>query len=214
MKKEFDHPSSFLLHPLIWYRRRDSNPHCLVPKTSAYSRLGYAGGSKDEGGRMKDEWCPRPRWVSSSLRLHPSSLDWWTWHDLNVRPRPSQSRALIPLSYRSELKDEGGRMKDETEWCGSFVASSFIPHPLSFDMEEGTGVEPASDKCAVVFGTTALPVRLPFQEEFRIANCGFRICSWLFALGPLPFAVLAGTLGFEPRISILETDGLPVSLHP
>ena len=29
-------------------------------------------------------------------------LNWWTWHDLNVRPRPSQSRALIPLSYRSE----------------------------------------------------------------------------------------------------------------
>ena len=28
---------------LIWYRRRDSNPHCLVPKTSASSRLGYAG---------------------------------------------------------------------------------------------------------------------------------------------------------------------------
>src|SRR6266446_5913340 len=81
-------------------------------------------------------------------------------------------------------------------------------------LAEGTGVEPASDKCAVVFKTTALPVRLPFQEEFRIANCGFRICSWLFALGPLPFAVLAGTLGFEPRISILETDGLPVSLHP
>src|SRR2546428_11386676 len=26
----------------IWYRRRDSNPHCLVPKTSASSRLGYA----------------------------------------------------------------------------------------------------------------------------------------------------------------------------
>ena len=29
-------------------------------------------------------------------------MNWWTWHDLNVRPRPSQSRALIPLSYRSE----------------------------------------------------------------------------------------------------------------
>ena len=28
---------------LNWYRRRDSNPHCLVPKTSASSRLGYAG---------------------------------------------------------------------------------------------------------------------------------------------------------------------------
>jgi hypothetical protein len=27
----------------FWYRRRDSNPHCLVPKTSASSQLGYAG---------------------------------------------------------------------------------------------------------------------------------------------------------------------------
>ena len=81
-------------------------------------------------------------------------------------------------------------------------------------LAEGTGLEPASAKCAVVFGTTALPVRLPFQEEFRIANCGFRICSWLFALGPLPFAVLAGTLGFEPRISGLESDGLPLAYAP
>ena len=26
-----------------WFRRRDSNPHCLVPKTSASCLLGYAG---------------------------------------------------------------------------------------------------------------------------------------------------------------------------
>ena len=32
-------------------------------------------------------------------------------------------------------------------------------------MAEGTGLEPASDKCAVVFGTTALPFRLPFQNS-------------------------------------------------
>src|SRR6267378_460707 len=75
-------------------------------------------------------------------------------------------------------------------------------------MAEGTGVEPASDKCAVVFETTALPVRLPFQEEFRIADFGFRSSRLALCSG------LAGTLGFEPRISILETDGLPVSLHP
>jgi hypothetical protein len=37
------HPSSFIIHPLIWYRRRDSNPHCLVSKTSASCPLGYAG---------------------------------------------------------------------------------------------------------------------------------------------------------------------------
>ena len=56
-------------------------------------------------------------------------------------------------------------------------------------LAEGTGLEPASDIRAVVFGTTALPVRLPFQD-------------------------LAGTLRFELRKSVLETDGLPVSLHP
>src|SRR2546425_8182764 len=65
-------------------------------------------------------------------------------------------------------------------------------------LAEGTGLEPASDKCAVVFGTTALPVRLPFQE---ILICEFEIR-------------LAGTPGFEPRISGLESDGLPVSLRP
>ena len=32
-------------------------------------------------------------------------------------------------------------------------------------MAEGTGLEPASDKCAVVFGTTALPVRLTLPES-------------------------------------------------
>ena len=56
-------------------------------------------------------------------------------------------------------------------------------------LAEGTGLEPASDIRAVVFGTTALPVRLPFHD-------------------------LAGTLRFELRKSVLETDGLPVSLHP
>lgn len=30
-------------------------------------------------------------------------------------------------------------------------------------LAEGTGLEPASDQGAVVFGTTALPVRLPFR---------------------------------------------------
>src|SRR5438132_6159224 len=65
-------------------------------------------------------------------------------------------------------------------------------------LAEGTGLEPASDKCAVVFKTTALPVRLPFQE---ILICEFEIR-------------MAGTPGFEPRISGFESDGLPLSLRP
>ena len=53
---------------LNWYRRRDSNPHCLVPKTSASSRLGYAGKSKEEGGGMRDESA------KLTAPFHPSSL--------------------------------------------------------------------------------------------------------------------------------------------
>lgn len=45
-------------------------------------------------------------------------------------------------------------------------------------MEEGTGVEPASDKRAVVFKTTALPVRLPFLEK----TC-FKLCALSFVVG-------------------------------
>ena len=41
--------------------------------------------------------------------------------------------------------------------------------PPTCELAEGTGLEPASDECAVVFGTTALPVRLPFLT-FLIAD--------------------------------------------
>ena len=149
----------------FWYRRRDSNPHCLVSKTSASFQLGYAGmvnpaglepatcrlGNDSSypselrvrefgyGGRIRT-------YVNEFQRLAPFQLghsvrfvDWWTWHDLNVRPRPSQSRALIPLSYRS------------------------------VKLAEGTGLEPASAS-AVVFKTTALPVRLPFRRI--VGACG------------------------------------------
>ena len=122
-----------LRHDSSWYRRRDSNPHGLVSKTSASFQLGYAGvvnpaglepatcrlgndcsGSAElrvrefgYGGRIRT-------YVNEFQRLAPFQLGhsvrfdcWWTWHDLNVRPRPSQSRALIPLSYRSV--EIGGR---------------------------------------------------------------------------------------------------------
>src|SRR5205807_3951905 len=87
---------------MIWYRRRDSNPHCLVPKTSASSRLGYAGTDISD---CRLFLCFGERSVGledqSQINNRKSAMLWWSWHDLNVRPRPSQSRALIPLSYRS-----------------------------------------------------------------------------------------------------------------
>ena len=94
--------SKFQIRNLIWYRRRDSNPHCLVPKTSASSQLGYAG------KRLPIFDCrflvvlTKPgSEINWKLAIGNRQYFWWTWHDLNVRPRPSQSRALIPLSYRS-----------------------------------------------------------------------------------------------------------------
>ena len=46
---------------------------------------------------------------------------------------------------RSEIKNQQSKIKNS--------------------LAEGTGVEPASDRGAVVFGTTALPVRLPFLKK-------------------------------------------------
>ena len=45
----------------------------------------------------------------SEINNRKWAMDWWTWHDLNVRPRPSQSRALVPLSYRSPMASGGER---------------------------------------------------------------------------------------------------------
>ncbi len=62
-----------------------------------------------------------------------------------------------------------------------FEKSICIPHSAIINrLAEGTGLEPASDKCAVVFGTTALPVRLPFQR--RISDCELRISDLCFVL--------------------------------
>src|SRR5713226_875503 len=54
------------------------------------------------GGRIRTHVNEFQRLAPFQLGHSVRFLNWWTWHDLNVRPRPSQSRALIPLSYRSE----------------------------------------------------------------------------------------------------------------
>ncbi len=92
---------------------------------------------------------------------------------MNVRPRPSQSRALIPLSYRSERLAEAAGLEPAHAKRGDLANRCHTVRRRLHRLAEGTGLEPASDKCAVVFGTTALPVRLPFQR--RISDCEFRI---------------------------------------
>ena len=51
---------------LYWCRRRDSNPHQLVSKTSASARLGHAG--KYRGWKMEDG-----RWLLDPLKFYPQS---------------------------------------------------------------------------------------------------------------------------------------------
>ena len=48
-----------------WCRRGDSNPHCLVPKTSASCQLGYFGLSY--GGRIRTYVCEFQRLVPFQL---------------------------------------------------------------------------------------------------------------------------------------------------
>src|SRR6185369_16004048 len=95
-----------------WYRRRDSNPHCLVSKTSASFRLGYTG-MKNFGFRNSNFGLVCPAKVNSQSEIRNPNFFWWTWHDLNVRPRPSHGRALFPLSYRSEKDFEFGIAEGE-----------------------------------------------------------------------------------------------------
>ena len=80
-------------------RRRIMSPSLAALRLQCTPRQTFQTGY---GGRIRtyiNEFQKlAPFHLGHSVRI----LIWWTWHDLNVRPRPSQSRALIPLSYRSE----------------------------------------------------------------------------------------------------------------
>lgn len=52
-----------------------------------------------------------------------------------MRPRPSQSRALIPLSYRSSDSPGGERLAQ--------TATSAVARPTAETLAEAAGVEPA-----------------------------------------------------------------------
>ena len=144
--------------------------------------------------------------VTSKLRTTQTNLKssignrqclWWTWHDLNVRPRPSQSRALIPLSYRSRhcrfliadcrfnTRYHTPAPKTDQSKIGNWQST------MIWRKGQESNLQATS---AVVFKTTALPVRLPFRKNLD--------CE------------LAGTPGFEPRVSGLESDGLPLAYIP
>ena len=82
----------------------------------------------------------------------------WFWRlrqDLNPQPQDSYSCALIPLSYKAVNKM----------------------------LAEDAGFEPASDECAAVFRTAALPIRLISREknvrsEAKTFALCFRVGNW------------------------------------
>ena len=135
---------------------------------------------------------------------------WWTWHDLNVRPRPSQSRALIPLSYRSGIS--GGER-------AALTATSAVARSHHRNLAEAAGLEPAhamrgdlANRCHTIRRRLhRLAEGEGVEPSRRIARPGFQ--DQLSATAHhLPN--LAGTPGFEPRISGLESDGLPLAYAP
>ena len=112
-----------------WYRRRDSNPHYLVSKTSASFQLGYAGMVNPAG--LEPATCRFEDDCSNSTELRVRKMV-----DL-VRLERTTSTFAVSRSDSTELQVQvGGR--DRTRTC--------------------------KRQRAVVFGTTALPVRLPFHD--------------------------------------------------
>lgn len=112
----------------------------------------------------------------ASCQLDDPETNWRLRQDLNPQPQDSYSCALIPLSY-------------EAKW----------------NLAEDAGLEPASDRCAMVFKTTALPIRLIFRNEKW-----WEVRQRLFALCSVLNLNLAGAFRFELKTSVLETDVLPI----
>ena len=117
-----------------WYRRRDSNPHCLVSKTSASSPLGYAGMILSE---VPISELPKGREAIRTFDIRTSAM---SVVDLARFERATSTFAESrsdPLSYRSRF-DSGGERAALTahQCCRSIVIASK-------SLAEAAGVEPA-----------------------------------------------------------------------
>jgi hypothetical protein len=128
-----------------WYRRRDSNPHCLVPKTSASSRLGYAGMVNPAG--LEPATCRLGNDCSNSAELRvlrlvaetglePASTDYesvpggfttpvysasnfQTGYGGRIRTYVNEFQKLAPFQLGHSVTDFGSRIAE----CGLFADS-------------------------------------------------------------------------------------------
>src|ERR1051326_6562080 len=89
-----------------WYRRRDSNPHCLVSKTSASSRLGYAGIVNPAGLEPATCRLGNRVLIPSDLLIRGGPKDWLRRQDLNLCRRiMSPSLAALRLQCTPRQTD-------------------------------------------------------------------------------------------------------------
>ena len=82
-----------------WLRRRDSNSHTLVYKTSAlfiqlsYAAIWWTGRDSNPHKKFAGLLCSR-------LHHQPVRI-WWLWVESNHQPRAYETLALIPLELHS-----------------------------------------------------------------------------------------------------------------
>ena len=138
--------------------------------------------------------------------------------------RDNARRFSIPLPYQlgdASLGISDCGMSDRLQLVAGSVRSLF-PWPRQAEAHRTVfGGRDRSRTCkrqrAVVFKTTALPIRLPFPEE--ISDCELRICiwclvlrSWRLALCSLP--IWQGCSDLNREFRFWRTVVCAFSLHP
>ena len=103
----------------VWCRRRESNPHQLVSKTSASARLGYTGTTDcglriaDCGFKLNDSSIRNPQ---SAIRnsMGPAGLEPATSSSASLRSDPSELRAR-ELGRRQKAEGRRQAKSDKTK---------------------------------------------------------------------------------------------------
>lgn len=134
--------------------------------------------------------------ASAGLEPATSSLEDLCSKSIELRSRKNLERArgLEPPTY-------------------SFVmncANSIAPRPRKKNLAESKGLEPLCAFCAAVFKTAATPIWLAFRKRKKVRWWGSEFEEITFFFRQQQPGNLAGSLRFELRTSILETDILPI----
>jgi hypothetical protein len=134
---------------MSWYRWRDSNPHCLVSKTSASSQLGYTGKTFliFDCRLIRDWQSDRPRESTNQKSAIGNVLV-----DLARFERATstfaESRSDSAELQVREIFDLRFLIADLLAWqaLSNWVLIKNLKSKIKNYLAEGTGLEPASDE--------------------------------------------------------------------